>query len=326
MKHIFLITTILLLNLADSVAVQRDSLLVMFWNLENFFDYMDSGGGDSDSEFSSMGQRRWTKKRFYSKCDLIAKTIFWIKDSHGKIPDVIGVAEVENSFVLKRLLQSTLLRKTDYSFVHYDSPDHRGIDVALFYRKEVFDYVGSRTYQPESDGKPMMTRDILLVSLRHKTEGKLNHYIVNHHPSKFGGAEISEKKRYDAMNCLSGICDSLKSVCTGEIVAMGDFNDTPSSGPIKSIAGLLVNKGLEIKDTSSGTIRYEGRWELIDMFLVSHEIAEKSRMEIGRIPFLMTTDKKYPGEKPLRTYSGPRHLGGVSDHCPVFLKISCDIK
>ena len=102
----------------DAAAGERDSLLTVFWNLENFFDWKDDGGGDSDREFSSRGARFWTKSRFYAKCNAVSKSILWVADSYGKLPDVIGFCEVENKGVLSRLLSSTLLRKSDYYIVH----------------------------------------------------------------------------------------------------------------------------------------------------------------------------------------------------------------
>ena len=113
-------------------------MLTVFWNLENFFDYTDQGTGESDAEFSSMGARHWSKKKFYRKCDNIAKSLLWMGDRYGRMPDVVGFAEVENRGVLSRLLSSTVLRKYDYGIVHHDSPDRRGIDVALIYRRSSF--------------------------------------------------------------------------------------------------------------------------------------------------------------------------------------------
>ena len=102
----------------------RDSLLVVFWNVENFFDY------HSDSK-----PQYWTKGRFYAKCDAVAKTLLRIADRYGRLPDAVGFAEVENAFVLRQLVNTTALRKLDYRIVHYDSPDHRGIDCALLCRR-----------------------------------------------------------------------------------------------------------------------------------------------------------------------------------------------
>ena len=401
-------------------AADEDRLLVMFWNLENMFDYRDSGTVESDAEFSSFGQRRWTKRRFYTKCNAVAKSILWIADREGRLPDVIGVAEVENAFVVRSIISATALKKYGYRMVHFDSPDRRGIDVALLYREDVFEKLSARPChiyvncgrlsaeqgggsgkagsQPEQE-KPvhddtecvtrqaelMRTRDILSVSLRHRADGSTYHFLVNHHPSKYGGAKASEGRRRIAMQRLRELCDSLYAAggdvsggagaaCDrvsgtmprsgiGEnrdvrIIAMGDFNDTPSRGPFDVLCGgdrqsetgvrnrsgadrcgivpgrnAMVNLGNALEAEGEGTIRYGGKWELIDMFIVSQSLAGKSsgldgversrsRMEVARIPFLMTRDNTHVGDRPLRTYSGPRYTGGVSDHCPVILTIA----
>ena len=300
----------------------RSEQLFMFWNVENFFDWTDQGTGESDAEFSSMGSRRWTRKKFYAKCDAIAKTLLWIGDSYGRLPDVIGLAEVENRRVLQLLLESSLLRKCGYEIVHHDSGDRRGIDVALLYRNEVYDLSESFITTPQHEGEKLSTRDILTVRLRRKTDGEQITFIVNHHPSKYGGSKASEERRESVMINLSELCDSLlKTPENKQIVAMGDFNDNPDGSQFSIVDGIMVNKGLELYQKGEGTIRYEGRWDLIDMFMVSPELEESSVMEIVRVPFLMTREKKHPGEKPFRTYSGPRYIGGVSDHCPVVLLI-----
>ena len=292
----------------------RDSLLVMFWNVENFFDWTDQGTSESDKEFSSYGSRHWTKKRFYSKCDAIAKAIMWTRDRYGRVPDVIGLAEVENRRVLTRMLSSTLLRKFDYGIVHKDSEDRRGIDVALLYRCGSLNRVSSTFITSDN----LRTRDILHAELS-DSDGTRIGFIVNHHPSKYGGAEESAQKRMNVMNSLKSLCDSLVSSSNNPIVVMGDFNDTPDAEQFSVLAGLFDNKGLPLHRNGRGSIRYKGRWELIDFFLTRG--VEDARMEILEIPFLMTYDRSYPGYKPLRTYSGPRYLGGVSDHCPILLWI-----
>lgn len=302
---------------------EKDGTLVMFWNLENFFDWTDQGTGESDREFSSMGERHWTRKKFYAKCDAISKTMMWMADRYGRMPDVAGFAEVENRRVLKMLLESTLLRKYGYEIVHFESGDRRGIDVALIYRTEVFDKVGESVRTPESEGEKMDTRDILTVKLRRKSDGENVNFIVNHHPSKFGGSKASEGRRTVVMKSLSELCDSLlKSPENAEIVAMGDFNDNPDGEQFALLEGILVNKSGILHEEGEGTIRYEGRWDLIDMFFTSPDLAGRSEMHIERVPFLMMRERKHPGEKPFRTYSGPRYIGGVSDHCPIILWIS----
>jgi hypothetical protein len=150
MRLIFVLT--LLITGTTIYSKDKDDLLIVFWNLENFFDYQDDGTGESDTEFSSAGSRRWTSKRFYQKCNLVAKSLFWTGDKYGKMPDVIGVAEVENREVLTRMLSSTLLRKYDYKIVHRDSKDRRGIDVALLYRSSKFELIDISYHIPCFNG------------------------------------------------------------------------------------------------------------------------------------------------------------------------------
>ena len=320
------IVCIVLLTVTMDVSGQtmtESGPLVMFWNVENFFDWTDQGTGESDTEFSSMGSRRWTKKKFYAKCDAIAKTVFWIGEKYGRLPDVIGLAEVENGRVLHLLLESSLLRKCGYDIVHHDSGDRRGIDVALLYRTDIFELSGSFVKTPQHEGEELDTRDILTVGLRRKTDGEQTTFIVNHHPSKFGGSKASEERRMSVMSNLVYLCDSLlKTPENGQIVAMGDFNDNPGGPQFSLIDGRMVNKADVLYEKGEGTIRYEGKWDLIDMFMVSHDLDESTYMEIVKVPFLMMREKKHPGEKPFRTYSGPRYIGGVSDHCPIILWIS----
>lgn len=300
-------------------AQEKDSLLVMFWNVENFFDWTDQGMGESDKEFSSSGERHWTKSRFYAKCDAIAKSIMWIGDRYGRMPDVIGLAEVENRGVLTKLLNHTLLRKYDYSIVHKESGDRRGIDVALLYRCSFASLHSKSFITPTLRGVNMYTRDILHAHMTLR-DGRKSDFIVNHHPSKFGGKKESEIRRISAMDSLKELCDSLYGCGRNNIIVMGDFNDTPDGPQFDVIAGILENRGRALQEKSEGTIRYRGKWELIDFFMTSPDI-EVSEMKVVKIPFLTTYDKRYPGEKPLRTYSGPRYIGGVSDHCPIIIKI-----
>lgn len=311
----------LLLTVFGQYVYGQDSLLVMFWNVENFFDHMDQGTGESDKEFSSYGTRHWTKRKFQAKCDDIAKSVLWIGDQYDRMPDIIGLAEVENRGVLWKLLNNTLLRKYDYKIVHFDSGDRRGIDVALLYRGTVFRKSSHSLTVPVVNGVEMTTRDMLHVCLEDIMGQKIN-MIVCHHPSKYGGVKESSSRRNAAMLALKGLCDSLEVADYGvPIVAMGDFNDTPDGEQFRLLDGVLVNESEYLFVEGYGTIRYQGVWELIDMFMVSAELESRSEMDILQIPFLMTYEKKYPGMKPLRTYSGPRYVGGVSDHCPIVLCI-----
>lgn len=298
---------------------------IVFWNVENCFDYFDGGFSPSDSEFSSRGVRHWTKRKFEDKMEAIGKTILWcgtMDSASFSPPWIVGLAEIENDFVLRHLCRSDVLRKFNYRFVHFESRDTRGIDVALLYLEDRLEPV--RCYplpilRRDDCGQiidTLATRDILYACLRERESGLLWHVFVNHHPSKYGGAE-SSPKRMAAMRTLRSSVDSLLAAGQTRIVAMGDFNDTPDAAAFAEIDGALVNLGTSLE--GQGSIRYRGKWQLIDNFLVSPDLQQK-RMEVLRPPFLIERDRQFPGDKPRRTYVGPRYNGGVSDHLPVMLR------
>lgn len=315
-------------SFGSRVAGREGQTLVMFWNLENLFDWRrDSLNlSESEAEFTSFGKKHWTKRRFMVKCNAIAKSIFWVKDNEGVLPDVIGIAEVENRFVLERLLEDTPLYKTDYEIVHFDSPDPRGIDVALLYRSSRLELLDAVPFRVDG-GKhpPLRTRDILLTKFR-KPDGDSIAFLVNHHPSKYGGKTNDRRKM--ALLRLRNATDSLQNAGLRNIVAMGDFNDTPENPAFGILTDgqpyPLLNIAAPLAERGEGTIRYSGKWEMIDMFFASENLMLNGHihgMKVLRLPFLMTRDNAHSGEKPLRTYSGPRYIGGVSDHCPIVVRI-----
>ena len=296
-----------------------EALRVMFWNLENFFDNRNDSTSVSDAEFSSYGERHWSRKKFNTKCQAIAKGILWTAGEKGGLPDVIGVAEVENKRALQRLLYNTALHKLDYKIIHFESPDPRGIDVALLYRTSTLKRIRAKPchlYGPDST--VLRTRDILLAEFE-RPGGTPVAFMVNHHPSKYGGASVSEARRAIAVGRLKQLADSLQAAGIEYIVAMGDFNDTPANPVYKRLEPTLRNLAEPLHRRGLGTIKYDGAWELIDLFFVSPKV-QTNGMEIVTIPFLQTADGSHAGRKPLRTYSGPRYIGGVSDHCPIWLE------
>ena len=277
-----------------------DSLAVMFWNLENFYDCTDSGMSGSDREFSPDGERRWTKSRYWRKCHGVAKTVLWIADRYGAAPGVIGVAEVENRSVMQSVIRGTVLRKYGYVQIHEDSPDRRGIDVALLYRSDLFSEICHKAVgvNRDLDGNTLQTRDILYVCLECRSGGERLHFLVNHHPSKIGG---KADRREAAMRRMLETADSLLSAGHERILAIGDFNDElwPPDG--------------------AGTLKYNGRWEKIDGFFSFGDF--EIREEVFVHPLLLTEDKVFGGMKPRRCFVGPRYEGGVSDHLPIILEI-----
>ena len=293
----------------------------MFWNLENFFDWRDDGGGEADTEFSSSGARHWTRRRFQAKARAIGKTLVWAGGIAGRLPDLFGVAEIENAFVLDKLLDEEPLRKLEYGYVHFDSPDRRGIDVGLLYRRSVFQVVSSRAVpvRAAKDGDTLRTRDILLTCLEDGRGDRWN-VLVCHFPSKYGGGD-SDWRREAAGRILRQVCDSLLAAGEERVLAMGDFNDTPDSPALQLLSGPMVNLAAPLAARGQGSIRFEGRWQLIDHMYVSPSLAARSTLEILHPPFLTTHDNVHSGDKPLRTYLGPRYTGGVSDHRPLLLRL-----
>ena len=260
--------------------------LCMFWNVENFFE---------------------ARPHFNDKCNGIAKTVMLAADEFGGMPDLIGLAEVENRHVVQKLVSRTGLRRADYGIVHYDSPDRRGIDCALLYRRSRFRLVFSKPcHLPDSSGRPLPTRDILLAVLV-PSEAAPVAILVNHHPSKVGKG--SEGRRELAMARLLALRDSLLAEGISRIIAVGDFNDevTPAPGVTPAYP------------EGAGTIKFQGRWEKIDGCPVLEGL--EAREHIFAPPHLSTRDTRFSGLKPLRTFSGPRYLGGLSDHYPIILEL-----
>lgn len=276
-------TRLLALLLAAVPAAGQDSLLAVFWNLENFFDYR-----------SEAAPQFWTRGRFYAKCDAVAKTLMLIADGYGRLPDIAAFAEIENSFVMHSLVSSTLLRKLGYSAVHFESPDHRGIDCGLIYRKSVLELLDSYPkHVYDSSGAVMATRDIVVAEFGGIT------VLVNHHPSRIGG---KSDRREAAMGRMLGIADSLRSAGRRRVLAVGDFNDElwPSEG--------------------SGTLKYNGRWEKIDGHFSFGALEVDEKVFVS--PLLLVPDKAFGGMKPRRCFTGPRYEGGISDHLPIVLEVS----
>ena len=315
----------------------REKYKIMFWNLENFFDTFYDEGRE-DGSFTPFGEMHWTKKRFVIKRNAIAKTI--IGAGEGIPPVIIGVAEVEKRYVLSNLISETPLSQIGYSILHRDSPDARGIDVALIYRHEFFCPLETEFIRVNLPDTSATTRDILY------TKGLLGgndtlHVFVNHWPSKFGGATISDPKRRAASEVLKYKCDSILQTNTNaDIVVMGDFNDTPDA-PVITALDRLINLSYDLHKQGEGSIKYRGAWELIDQILVSRNmLGEKDPDGRERNPvkstdrgskhivfsiyspsYLLERDATYSGMKPKRTYIGPRYNGGISDHLPIMLEV-----
>ncbi|MGR7812640.1 endonuclease/exonuclease/phosphatase family protein [Lacinutrix undariae] len=306
---------------------------IAFYNIENLFDTVDDPQ-TNDDDFLPNSDKRWTEKRYHKKLDKLGSVICKIGNNTKAPPVIIGLAEVENDLVLKELLKSDKMKKHDYSFVHYNSMDERGIDVALLYDNERFNVMSSEIFNVhlEADGEIDYTRDILLVS--GELDGEMIHVIVNHWPSRREGEKVSAPKRMIAAEKVLYIIDKLKvEFLDPKIIVMGDFNDNPSNDSLKFLVdkGLLFNPMETLLSIDKGSLSYNSEWNLFDQILCSINFMETKlgalkykSVDVYDEKFLTQYEGKYEGQ-PFRTYVGKNYKGGFSDHFPVYIKVKKNV-
>ena len=311
---------------------------IMFWNTENLFDYLNDSISD-DNEFLPGSIRHWTKERYQTKLLKVYKTI--LAAGIQKPPEIIGLCEIENSKVLFDLLKETPLSYFKYRFVHHESPDRRGIDVALLYDPSSIKIIEEHPIPVDlyaAGGGT--TRDILYVRAGFSSGDTIS-IFVNHWPSKYGGAGTTENfRRITAEKLRNSVKELQMKFLTEKIVIMGDFNDPPESRSISVHLGsekpgeiiqgnLLYNLSETKAGDIRGTLKYEGMWELMDQFIVNgNSLNEKTGLHTGSRffqifspDFLFKDDDVYGGRKPFRTWNGMKYQGGFSDHLPVILNL-----
>lgn len=311
----------------------QEELRVAFYNVENLFDTSDDPH-TTDNEFLPRGEKGWTRGRYVAKLRAVARAVEGV--GGGTLPAVVGLAEVENRRVLVDLVRKTGLSAGRYGIVHYDSPDVRGIDVALLYRKDCMAVAEERALRvpfPE-DGR-IRTRDVLYVKgvLAEDTV----HFFVCHFPSMVGGERKSEWKRLRAAGVVRAKVDSLFEACLeAAVVVMGDLNgeaDTeaqrllcPANGAEEKECGELYNAGYHLLGKAYGSYCYRGRWQTLDHILVSGgmlngeaAVQAATEMQVYAAPFLLEQGNRSTGKRPKPTYRGPRYIGGTSDHLPVWI-------
>ncbi len=312
---------------------------LMFYNVENLFDTEDDPKID-DAEYLPNSEKNWNAVRYQQKLDNIASVVLGIGE--GTPPDMIGLCEIENQKVLDDLLKLTLLSKLDYKIIHQDSPDERGIDVAVLYRASVVKplYYEAITVDLGKGNRP--TRDILYF--RSVLDGiDTLHFFVNHWPSRSGGEEASAPKRRIAAYTLRTKVNQLLAKNADALIIMtGDFNDDPENESMRLDlnAGLpldstktLVNLTLNLQQNKKpGTLKYKGNWNYFDQFVVSKGFYNQKGIETDESsyhifsgtadnPFLLEQDTRYQGVEPFRTYHGQKFHGGYSDHLPVYVDL-----
>ena len=341
-------------SLTGETASVRGDFRIMFYNVENLFDtWQDSITRDED--FLPEGTNRWTYTRYTDKLNKIFKVI--AAAGGREAPEIVGLCEVENRLVLEDLLRKTPLGKAKYKIVHRDSPDPRGIDVALLYRPEKLALLYWE-FIPVTHANGMIaeTREMIYVKGLLSNQDTL-HVFVCHWPSKLNGA-AAERLRNRAAERLRSKTDSLfLADPASKILIGGDFNDSPKSPTImqhllaqsfndqknahkpdpkyESDPGhetrsqhILINLSVPNKN-GTGTYSYQGQWDLIDQIIVSKPLTKTSdpthissaRYQIFSGAFLLEYSEKALITRPFRTYRGPMYLGGYSDHLPVFIDL-----
>lgn len=315
-------------ELIQDITVRDDLQTIAFYNLENLFDLVDDPY-TNDNDFLHTSAKKWTYKRYENKLRKLGYAISNIgRNETGKHPTIVGLAEVENNKVIEDLLASQHLEGLNYKYIHYDSLDERGVDVALLYDPSVFKVEHSETFTVEltgEDGLPDYTRDILLVS--GTLEDELIHIIANHWSSRREGEKETEYKRLAASQKVSDIILSLTSQqADPKIVVIGDFNDEPFSASIRNLLQKhkLYNPMSTLRSFSRGTIKHNGKWNLFDQIMFSNNFFKSSKnhfeffkANIFDEDFLKSFGGPYKGS-PFRTYVGKKYKGGYSDHFPVY--------
>ena len=302
---------------------------VMFYNVENLFDTVDDTV-KNDDEFLTGGERRWTSSRYHRKLNSIARTV--AAAGEWELPALIGLCEVENEEVLKDLVFGTILSAGNYGIVHRDSPDPRGIDVALLYRRDLFRISDVQAWLPEShDSIPVLTRNLLYVKVT-KAEDTL-HLVLCHLPSRRGGVLAAAGLRERMITLAADRVDSIMKASAGgaAVIVMGDFNSTPQDELMSALTGTgkFVNLSALLSEQGKGSYKYQGKWEMIDQILVSSSMLDSTTafhtqpgfFKVVEAPFLLMQDETYPGLKPFPTYGGYRWSGGYSDHLSVLVRI-----
>lgn len=292
-------------------------------NCENLFDCRHDSL-KNDTEFLQDGAYHWTRTRYWQKLDRIGQAILscGVKEQTWQLPDMVALCEVENDSVLHDLTRRSLLRNARYDYVMTNSPDERGIDVALMYSPYSFRLIGSHSVRVKPIKGMRPTRDILYAS-GVTASGDTLHVIVAHLPSRRGGEKYSRPFRMMAARQVAAVIDSIYNKVSAEakIIVAGDFNDYSNSESMQLLCSkrmIGVSKGAKGHNGAKGTYRYQGLWGSLDHILVSIPLADiATECYVNDAEFLIERDEKYGGVKPRRNYLGPRYLNGFSDHLPL---------
>lgn len=344
--RIFLLSTFLFtLTLCSAQQKQYQALCIGFYNFENLFDTEDDPD-IRDEEFLPKGKRLWNEESYQDKLGNLAKVVSMIGTNLTPDgPAILGICEIENKKVLDDFVLQSAIAEKKYQVVHHDSPDERGIDVALIYQEKYFKFESQKAYPLDViklNGDTLFSRDILLVS--GELNGEPTHIMVNHWPSRSGGENKAAAYRHKAGQVCKMVADSLyKDNPECNILVMGDLNDDPTSPSVKkhlnakvkmekTSSGGLYNPLADFYKKGNGTTSFRDSWSVFDQIIVSHSLLEKKegqmlfyKAEIFKQPWMIQTGGQYKGY-PKRTFSGDKYNGGYSDHLPVLVYLVKEVK
>ncbi len=344
MKKTILVTVLSLFTLtAFSQTKQYKVACVAFYNLENLFDTIIDLNPEKilQEDFTPNGPKQWNTEKYYQKLDNMARVISDIgTDFSPTGAAIVGVSEVENRLVLEDLVKRPAIASRNYKIVHFDSPDERGIDVALLYQPSVFKVINSSAHSivlPKNN----YTRDLLVV--KGILDNEEMYFMVDHWPSRGGGQKRSAPLRNAVAEHDRGIIDSILEINpNAKIVFMGDLNDDPidesvekylnANGNIKKLKeGQLYNTMYKKFKNGIGTLAYQNNWNLFDQIIITQSFLNKDKSTF-QFHKSYIYNKKYLVEKegnfkgyPLRTYSFGEYRGGYSDHFPSYIIILKEI-
>lgn len=311
------------------------SFTFMFYNTENFYDTIDDPF-TMDDDYTPNGFRKWTEDRFNNKVEKFSKVVqdIFIPD----LPDIIGLAEIENKSVLMDILDNLRSKEIkDFSFIHYDSPDERGSDVALIFNRQTVTILNSRAIKVQLPGIEDRTRDILYIAFKLINNENI-HLFITHFPSRREGTDLSERRRYFVASELRNeVYKILDSSPTENILIMGDFNDTPDDNCIDEVLGarkqfnniehLNLYNLLYPRFVKGIGTTYHKEWLMFDQFIVSGNMLLSDKIvcrpefaDVFNPSYLLHFDSKNSAT-PNRTFKG-NYKGGYSDHLPIYLRIT----
>ena len=293
-----------------AIALCGNPVKVGFYNVENLYDTIPSLFHD-DSDYTPSGRYRWGGERYGRKLDNLAKVI------DDMDMDLLAIAEVESEDAVRDLVARL---GTDYNYIHRNTSDSRGLDVALLYKGDKF--------------IPSKVRQINLGSSRQalyvpgKLMGQRVDLIICHLPSRFN----SKAYHKNALRKLYDFADSLhRWDASSRIVVTGDMNCTPGERVMREVFGgsapmeysFFFSPFTDVEAKGYGSYAYGSRWLFYDYMLLDRAFAQGpvKYLSCGVFikDYLLVREEGLRRGYPLRTFSGGKYTGGFSDHLPVYI-------